>query len=331
MNLNIKYGIKVLVIMKKYLVILFGFFIFSQSNLFAGNLFSNCRKTLKETLNENLSIQLIWAAKHNNINRVKRLIKAGADVNIQNINEDTALIWASREGHAEIVRLLIEGGADINIQNNEGETALMVASFYNRTEIVKELIEADANVNIKNKYGNTALIFASKHDHTEIVKGLINAGADVNMQNYYGNTALIWASKRGYIQLEKLLKAVIEVEKGINKFKDQSKEAKSILIQRWINLKDNKRLSKIIFEKLELDLPEFYKKYLEIYRDILSGNISKEEMKKILTGKAELSKLAKTNKIYKSTYSNLHKKLLKLYELSKVFPKELTTEIGKYI
>ncbi len=78
------------------------------------------------------------------VDEVKRLIEAGADVNAQGKNEFTALMDASFVGHPEIVQLLIEGGADVNAQNKDGETALMVASYNGHTELEQLLREAGA-------------------------------------------------------------------------------------------------------------------------------------------------------------------------------------------
>jgi ankyrin repeat protein len=51
------------------------------------------------------------AAFTGNVDMVKMLLEAGAEVNAKADNGWTALILAKRNGHAEIVRLLIEAGA----------------------------------------------------------------------------------------------------------------------------------------------------------------------------------------------------------------------------
>jgi uncharacterized protein len=73
---------------------------------------------------------------------VRALINAAdINVNIQEFsNRDTALIVAARGGHSEVVQVLINAGANVDIQNSEGNTALMVATQY--PEIVKALTPA---------------------------------------------------------------------------------------------------------------------------------------------------------------------------------------------
>ena len=56
-----------------------------------------------------------------NLEMVKLLIEAGADVNASN---RPPLFDACREGNIEIVRALIDAGAQVNTANNLGESVL---------------------------------------------------------------------------------------------------------------------------------------------------------------------------------------------------------------
>jgi len=58
---------------------------------------------------------------------VKRLIKAGADLEIKDDNGNTALMWAVKKCNLETLKHLVKAGADVNTQNNNGETAKSVA------------------------------------------------------------------------------------------------------------------------------------------------------------------------------------------------------------
>ena len=89
---------------------------------------------------------------------VQQHIQADSDLNVQEPTMgSTALISASVFGKTDIAIALIKAGADLNIQNNEGSTALHSASFLCRTEIVEMLIANDADKTLKNIYGFTAL------------------------------------------------------------------------------------------------------------------------------------------------------------------------------
>ena len=119
------------------------------------------------------------------------LIDAGADLEACSDTGATALIMASEQGDIDKVRLLIDAGADIDAGDDDGENALIQA--YN-AEIAKLLIEAGADVNAEGCDGETALMRASSFGEIEMVKLLIEAGADVNAEDNFGHNA-IWCAK----------------------------------------------------------------------------------------------------------------------------------------
>jgi ankyrin repeat protein len=73
-------------------------------------LFFETLSTTVQAISE-LDQQLIDAAEDRDLEKVKRLIAAGADVNATDILEDTALSLAKEGGHTEIVELLKAAGA----------------------------------------------------------------------------------------------------------------------------------------------------------------------------------------------------------------------------
>ena len=67
------------------------------------------------------------------------------------------LISAAVFGKTDISRELIKAGADVNLQNNEGSTALHSSAFLCRLEITEMLLENGANKDLNNNHGSTAL------------------------------------------------------------------------------------------------------------------------------------------------------------------------------
>ena len=92
------------------------------------------------------------------LDAINQHIKAGTDLNLREpAVASTPLISAAVFGKTEIALALIKAGADLNIQNNEGSSALHSAAFLCRTEIVKALLDNGADKSLKNNYGSTAL------------------------------------------------------------------------------------------------------------------------------------------------------------------------------
>jgi ankyrin repeat protein len=138
----------------------------------------------------NLSAQsqdILNRVRDNDLNAVKELIDAGADVNMQNdMMGYTPLILSIHGGHKEMAELLISKGADINIQDNRtGYTPLMLALNSNKTEMAELLLEKGADFKIKGNDGATALILSCGVS-PEIAKNLLQKGADIHARTDKG-------------------------------------------------------------------------------------------------------------------------------------------------
>ena len=61
------------------------------------------------------------ATYNQDIEAVKLLIDAGADVNIQDTQQNTPFLYAGAEGYLTILKMTIQAGADPTILNRYGE------------------------------------------------------------------------------------------------------------------------------------------------------------------------------------------------------------------
>jgi ankyrin repeat protein len=162
---------------------------------------------------DSVAESLISVAASGKVDVVKRLLSAGAAVDVQDYNGKTPLYKAASRGNVEVVKRLLSAGADVNIQNDYGWTPLHKAASGGSVEIVKLLLSAGADVKIQNDYGDTPLHKAASRGNVEVVKRLLSAGAAVDVQNNYnGETPLHRAASRGNVEeVKRLLSAGAEV------------------------------------------------------------------------------------------------------------------------
>ena len=136
---------------------------------------------------------------------IKMLVEAGADLDAQNINGETALIDAingtikdawDHDPQDELIlqniKLLIDLGADINHQDVHGLTALMLALEGLRMFIDCEDSESDSDSET-NTY--TGIYSRFKVQSSVIAHILLEAGADVHIKDENGDNALIYAGR----------------------------------------------------------------------------------------------------------------------------------------
>ena len=88
--------------------------------------------------------QFIRAARSGEIDKVRKFLAEGTDVNSKNRNEDTALMEACSTGQKEVVELLLAKGADLNAKDNYQQTALQWAAMKGQRTVEEVLKNAGA-------------------------------------------------------------------------------------------------------------------------------------------------------------------------------------------
>jgi ankyrin repeat protein len=114
------------------------------------------------------------------IEEVRSLIEAGADLEARDFVGQTPLHRAAENGRTEAAKALIGAGADLEAKDTDGWTPLHRATAWGRTEIAKALIGAGADLEAKDRDGQTPLHYAAAWGSTEAAKALILAGADIS-------------------------------------------------------------------------------------------------------------------------------------------------------
>uniref|UniRef100_A0A8C2JV69 Euchromatic histone-lysine N-methyltransferase 1a n=1 Tax=Cyprinus carpio TaxID=7962 RepID=A0A8C2JV69_CYPCA len=100
---------------------------------------------------------LTWATENMNLEQVKMLISAGADVQIRDKEENVCLHWAAFSGCDEIAQLLLDKRSDLHAVNIHGDSPLHIAVRQNQLDCVMLFLSRGADVNLKNKDGETPL------------------------------------------------------------------------------------------------------------------------------------------------------------------------------
>ena len=72
----------------------------------------------------------------------KALIKAGAELNVQDSDGNTPLLLACKNSNEKVVRYLLRSGADAAIQNNKGETAMDLAAGRGFSDAIEMMMDA---------------------------------------------------------------------------------------------------------------------------------------------------------------------------------------------
>ncbi len=124
--------------------------------------------------------ELMNAAYAGDLEHVRQLLAAGADVNAKDEGGWTALMKAcynaeQKRGYAEVVQALIDVGADIEAPIGYGVRPLMLAAGYGEADVVDTLLKAGADVLAKNEGGYTALMMVKQKFYVDVINLLHEA------------------------------------------------------------------------------------------------------------------------------------------------------------
>jgi ankyrin repeat protein len=148
------------------------------------------------------------AAMRNDIQAVRTLLRAGADVNAAHGDGMTALHWAAENGDADLAQVLIAAGANPRSITRLGQyTPLHLASKRGSAEVIKVLLKGGASPNnVTSSGGASALHLAAMSGSAEAVAVLVEAGAAVDAREAaWGHTPLMFAASNNYADVVRVL------------------------------------------------------------------------------------------------------------------------------
>jgi ankyrin repeat protein len=183
---------------------------------------------------EPFSTALLAAAANGHTEVARRLIIAGADLNVVGCTEIvvasapiepsmliapsrgsatyapmiSALYTASLNGHGEIVSILLDAGADLNAisypSTDHVATPICAAAEAGDLGIVATLLAAGADISKSTMGHRHPLIAAVENSHVEVVAALIEVGAEVNTRSDTVS-ALGVAAAKGNVRIVEIL------------------------------------------------------------------------------------------------------------------------------
>jgi len=138
--------------------------------------------------------ELLLAALRGQLDKVKELLAAGADVNYWDQETYmTALMYATSREHLDVVNELIANRANLTMADHNGATALHIAASYGHVDILRRIIDAlleeREDLNTQDGHGRTALHMAAEGGMVNSVTLLLQRGADPAILDADGNTA----------------------------------------------------------------------------------------------------------------------------------------------
>ncbi len=122
-------------------------------------------------------ISLLAEAVRNGHEEIMRLlIDYGADVNEKSDDSgNTPLMDAAAKGNDTMLTELISAGAELNVQSKNGQTALILSVGRGSFPMTEKLLEAGADPATTDKLGMTARKYAELFKHKEIIEALSQA------------------------------------------------------------------------------------------------------------------------------------------------------------
>ncbi|MBC7854171.1 MAG: ankyrin repeat domain-containing protein [Pirellulaceae bacterium] len=151
------------------------------------------------------------AAKGANLEKIKLLIAAGADVEFVDSHGYSILLYALYGSYAHstterlaLLGFLVDAGASLDAASSHGETVLRVSSMHGDFRLAKYFLDRGAD---PRPLDWSPLFLAVAFGSPQDVKALVNQGADLNQTDAWERTPFLLSVHAGRLEIARLLLA----------------------------------------------------------------------------------------------------------------------------
>ncbi|KAH0608646.1 uncharacterized protein H6S33_001780 [Morchella sextelata] len=135
------------------------------------------------------------AATRADVDLVRQLIKAGANVNIACLLGRTPLMWAASKKSLEVIKILVEEeGADVHHITDDKRNVLHLASTEGTIETVNYFVGKGVDITAADNQGRTPLHWAAAYGNGRTFRALLRHGADPKVKNLNGQLVNDWGT-----------------------------------------------------------------------------------------------------------------------------------------
>ena len=141
-----------------------------------------------------------------------------------NLNLTPLMDACSNSGHLDNIKMLIQNGADIQASSSIGSTVLHFASALSNQEVVEFLLKSnEISVNATDNFNQTPLMYACYDGgRLDNIKMLIQNGADIQASCSNGSTVLHFASRNSNQEVVEFLLNLKEISVNATDYLNQT-------------------------------------------------------------------------------------------------------------
>jgi ankyrin repeat protein len=176
---------------------------------------------------------LILSSKdRNGIEMLQWLVGRKPNLEAKDRFRKSALQYALERNSEEAIMCLLDAGADKESNDEHSRSILSKVAESNLSEAVRILLSLGADSCSEDIFGQTPLMWAAqcKNDATEIIELLILHGSDLNKRDKLGRTPLHWAASSGTNLSLSNIKTLLRHNAAINAGDDKGSTPLSIVV-----------------------------------------------------------------------------------------------------